>query len=132
MPLFTLPHTRKVAKAQLAAVTAVTLLASGTAYARATETPDATGTYQAGQTGDSAALVKETDRLIVTFAEGTTTEERQTIVDSALEDTGALETAEVVKESVGEDATIGVIEAEQQSAIEALTAGAMPRTSRTV
>lgn len=129
MPLFTLPHTRKVAKAQLAAVTAVTLLASGTTYARATETPDAAGTYQAGQTGDSSALVKETDRLIVTFVEGTTTEERQTIVDRALEDTGALETAEVVKESVGEDATTGVIEAnhplseaEQQSAIEALEA----------
>lgn len=129
MPLFTLPHTRKVAKAQLAAVTAVTLLASGTTYARATETPDATGTYQAGQMGDSGALVKETDRLIVTFAEGTTTEERQTIVDRALEDTGALETAEVVKESVGEDAATGVIEAnhplseaEQQSAIEALEA----------
>lgn len=129
MPLFTLPHTRKVAKAQLAAVTAVTLLASGTTYATATEEPTTAGSYRAEQVGDSDALVKETDRLIVTFAEGTSTEERQIIVDRALDDTGALDAAEIVKDSVGEDATTGVIEAdhplseaEQQSAIEALEA----------
>lgn len=129
MPLFTLPHTRKVAKVQLAAVTAVALFASGTISATATETPDFVDAHQAEQAADSAALVKDTDRLIVTFAEGINTEERQNIVDRALEDTAALDTAEVIKDSVGEDLSTGVIEAEepldeaeQQSAIEALEA----------
>lgn len=129
MPLFTPLHTQKLTKVHLATATVATLLITGTASATATNEPEPASTYQADAVSDDQSLVKDTDRLIVTFAQGTGVEERQNIVDRALEETEVLDTAEVVKDSVGEDATTGVIEAdrplteaEQLSTIEALEA----------
>ncbi|WP_421083251.1 S8 family serine peptidase [Rothia nasimurium] len=74
-------------------------------------------------------LVKDTDRLIVTFDETLPVEDRQAVIDRALETTPVINDADIIKNSVGEDTTVGVIksdstltDAEQDQAIAALEA----------
>ncbi|WP_336603659.1 S8 family serine peptidase [Rothia nasimurium] len=74
-------------------------------------------------------LVKDTDRLIVTFDETLPVEDRQAVIDRAIETTPVINDADIIKNSVGEDTTVGVIksdstltDAEQDQAIAALEA----------
>ncbi|WP_237225331.1 S8 family serine peptidase [Rothia nasisuis] len=112
----------------VASVLALALGAS-TAPATVAEEPAQDITQQVEPAHSDELVKKDTDRIIVTFAQETSAEDRQAIVDRALTDTTAVEAAEVVKDSVGEDPATGVIqtdqtltEAEQAETIEALTA----------
>lgn len=113
-------------------LTLASLILAATALSGANATPVETPEQQADQAKTAASITsdtvqKETDRLIVTFKDGTSTNDKQAAVTEADQKTDALTDTKIVKNEVATDTSMSVIEtkdkldaSEQQDAIESL------------